>query len=30
VEFAPGQKWSQTDIEPQHLLDLQKLALSRG
>jgi hypothetical protein len=30
VEFAPGLKWSQTDIEPQHLLDLQKLALSRG
>jgi len=26
VEFAPGLKWSQTDIQPQHLLDLQKLA----
>lgn len=25
VEFAPGLKWSQTEFEPRHLLDLKKL-----
>lgn len=26
VEFAPGSKWSQTEYQPQHLLDIRKLA----
>jgi len=25
VEFAPGQKWSQSEYEPEHLLDINDL-----
>ena len=27
VEFAPGQRWSQRDFRPQHLLDPRKLVM---